>query len=79
MIRYDPASLAILDRINHVVSLLETRPGTAGEARIVEDSDPNSCSPVIPQCVRSAVSVPGTYTDKTLQDANTGDRKSVTA
>ena len=47
-------------------------PGTAGEARIVEDSDPNSCSPVIPQCVRSAVSVPGTYTDKTLQDANTG-------
>lgn len=40
------------------------------EARIVEDSDPNSCSPVVPTCVRSALSVPGQYTDATPLNAD---------
>ena len=42
----------------------------SGEARIVEDSDPNSCSPVLPNCVRSAVRVPGSYPDETPLDAD---------
>lgn len=42
----------------------------SGEARIVEDQDPNSCSPVIPSCVLSAIKVPGVYPDATPGDAD---------
>ncbi len=44
--------------------------GTAGEARIVEDSEPASCNPVIPTCVRSAVNVPGSFVDATPTDGD---------
>ena len=46
--------------------------GAAGEAHIVEDSDPASCSPVIPSCVRSAISAPGRFIDNTPQDGTVG-------
>ena len=44
--------------------------GAPGEAQIVEDSDANSCSPVLPLCLRSAVSVPGSFLDPTPGDAD---------
>jgi hypothetical protein len=44
--------------------------GVPGEVQIVEDSDANSCSPVLPLCLRSAVSVPGSFLDPTPGDAD---------
>ena len=44
--------------------------GLADQAQIVEESESNSCSPVLPQCLRSAVSVPGSFVDTTPTNAD---------
>ena len=44
--------------------------GQKGEARIVERSEAASCSPVIPECVSSAVSIPGVFEDSKPTDAD---------
>jgi hypothetical protein len=46
-------------------TLVRIPTGVADQAQIVEDSEGNSCSPVLPVCVRSAVSVPGSFVDTT--------------
>jgi hypothetical protein len=41
--------------------------GHAGEAQIVEDDNSgNSCGPVLPLCLRSAISVPGSFSDPSI-------------
>jgi len=47
--------------------------GLADEAQIVEDNNGgSSCGPVLPLCLRSAVSVPGSFVDVTPGDPNIG-------